>query len=191
MKFFDRNAQQYGQPTRDDLLQSLKPIETRYNGYRFRSRTEARWAVLLDTLGVKYEYEKEGFELICGSYLPDFWLPYPGHWNFSGYPGAGHWVEIKGTEPTQEELSRLLHLSLETKHSGHLFWGTPWNFKRYFVNRHGQYGWVCDIDEHCSSPEIGLLYRALIRFMDITSRATFDIAVSRSKSARFEFGENG
>lgn len=51
----------------------IKPIETIYNGYRFRSRLEARWAVFLDTLGVEYEYEPEGFELPNGKrYLPDF-----------------------------------------------------------------------------------------------------------------------
>lgn len=52
---------------------AIKPIETLYNGYRFRSRLEARWAVFLDSLGVKYEYEPEGFELPDGTrYLPDF-----------------------------------------------------------------------------------------------------------------------
>lgn len=51
----------------------IKPIETEYNGYRFRSRLEARWAVFFDALGVRYEYEPEGFELPSGKlYLPDF-----------------------------------------------------------------------------------------------------------------------
>lgn len=51
----------------------IKAIETVYNGYRFRSRLEARWAVFFDALGVKYEYEPEGFELPSGQwYLPDF-----------------------------------------------------------------------------------------------------------------------
>ena len=54
----------------------IKPIETRYKGYRFRSRTEARWAVFFDVLGVKWEYEPEGYHLgKAGEYLPDFWLP--------------------------------------------------------------------------------------------------------------------
>lgn len=75
---------------------SLKPIETHYNGYRFRSRLEARWAVFFDTLGVKYEYEKEGYDLgEAGYYLPDFWLP-----DFETF------VEIKGAEPTEAELER-------------------------------------------------------------------------------------
>jgi len=54
----------------------IKPIETIYNGYKFRSRLEARWAVFFDALGIKYEYENEGYDLgEAGLYLPDFWLP--------------------------------------------------------------------------------------------------------------------
>lgn len=50
----------------------LKAIQTRYAGYLFRSRLEARWAVFFDALGLKWEYEPEGFELPSGRYLPDF-----------------------------------------------------------------------------------------------------------------------
>lgn len=51
----------------------IKPIETIYKGYRFRSRLEARWAVFFDALGVEWEYEPEGFNLPSGrKYLPDF-----------------------------------------------------------------------------------------------------------------------
>lgn len=54
----------------------IKPIETIYNGYRFRSRLEARWAVFFDEAGIEYEYEPEGFVLGNGvRYLPDFYLP--------------------------------------------------------------------------------------------------------------------
>ena len=53
----------------------IKPIETYYNGYRFRSRLEARWAVFFDALDMKYKYEPEGFDLGDGEYyLPDFYL---------------------------------------------------------------------------------------------------------------------
>ena len=53
----------------------IKAIETIYKGYRFRSRLEARWAVFFDALGVRYEYEPEGFDLGNGMYyLPDFRL---------------------------------------------------------------------------------------------------------------------
>lgn len=64
----------------------IKAIETRYSGYLFRSRTEARWAVFLDTLHIRYDYEKEGFSFDGVGYLPDFWLP-----------DYSCWLEIKGT----------------------------------------------------------------------------------------------
>ena len=54
----------------------IKPIETEYNGYLFRSKLEAQWAVVFDSLGIRYEYEPEGFELENGTrYLPDFYFP--------------------------------------------------------------------------------------------------------------------
>jgi hypothetical protein len=53
----------------------LKPIETVYRGCRFRSRLEARWAVVLDACGIQWEYEAEGYDLDGVWYLPDFWLP--------------------------------------------------------------------------------------------------------------------
>lgn len=51
----------------------LKPIATLYDGCRFRSRLEARWAVLLNHLGARWQYEPEGY--VLGKdllYLPDF-----------------------------------------------------------------------------------------------------------------------
>jgi len=79
---------------------TYKAIETRYNGYRFRSRLEARWAVFLDALGVRYEYEKEGFELEdVGRYLPDFWLP-----------ELDLWLEVKGGEPNWNEIRKAQEL---------------------------------------------------------------------------------
>ena len=54
----------------------IKSIDTQYNGYKFRSRLEARWAVFFDALDIVYEYEPEGYQLENGEYyLPDFWLP--------------------------------------------------------------------------------------------------------------------
>lgn len=51
----------------------IKAIPTFYDGYWFRSKLEAKWAVFFNSLGVKYEYEPEGFILPDGSkYLPDF-----------------------------------------------------------------------------------------------------------------------
>lgn len=66
----------------------MKAIPTRYKGYNFRSRLEARWAVFFDALGIKWEYEPEGYELSDGTrYLPDFRLNLPS--------GLTTWIEVK------------------------------------------------------------------------------------------------
>lgn len=44
------------------VIMNIKPIETKYNGFRFRSRLEARWASFFDMIGLKYEYEVEGLK---------------------------------------------------------------------------------------------------------------------------------
>lgn len=79
----------------------ITAIETEYQGYRFRSRTEARWAVFFDALGLDWRYEVEGFDLgAAGWYLPDFWLP-----------ELQLWCEIKGAEPGDAELRKLQALA--------------------------------------------------------------------------------
>jgi hypothetical protein len=55
-----------------------KAIETKYKGYRFRSRLEARYAVFFDAIGLRWQYELEGFDLGGVWYLPDFFIP---DWN--------------------------------------------------------------------------------------------------------------
>ena len=92
--------------------------ETLYNSYRFRSRLEARWALFFDTLGVKYEYEKEGYwldEEKKQAYLPDFWLP-----------DQDCWVEIKGQKPTEVEEEKAKLLALHTGKPVYLFFGQVW-----------------------------------------------------------------
>lgn len=81
----------------------MKVIETVYQGYRFRSRLEARWAVFFDALGEPWEYEKEGYNLDGVWYLPDFWLP-----------RLHCFVEIKGEYPSLVELYKCQALSLST-----------------------------------------------------------------------------
>lgn len=56
---------------------TITPLETRYAGCRFRSRLEARWAVFFDKLGIKWEYEPQGYTVGPSrrAYLPDFRLP--------------------------------------------------------------------------------------------------------------------
>lgn len=81
-----------------------KAIETHYRGCRFRSRLEARWAVFLDALGVRWVYEREGYDLgPAGWYLPDFWLP-----------DLDSWLEIKPTTPKPDERAKMLALAQAT-----------------------------------------------------------------------------
>jgi hypothetical protein len=53
---------------------SIQPIETEYGGTVYRSRMEARWAVLFDYAGIGFQYEPEAYKLESGRYVPDFWL---------------------------------------------------------------------------------------------------------------------
>jgi hypothetical protein len=100
-----------------------KVIQTKYKGYHFRSRTEARWAVFFDKLGVKYEYEPEGFELPNGKcYLPDFYLP-----EF----GGGGYFEVKpDVENEQEWLDNLEQLAKLTGKNCFILNGVP-DYKYY------------------------------------------------------------
>ena len=56
-------------------MSDIRAIETSYDGCRFRSRLEARWAVFFNAAGIEWQYEPEGFILEDGSwYLPDFYI---------------------------------------------------------------------------------------------------------------------
>lgn len=50
----------------------LTPIPTLYAGYLMRSRLEARWAVFLTALRLRWRYEPEGYPCNGTGYLPDF-----------------------------------------------------------------------------------------------------------------------
>jgi hypothetical protein len=102
-----------------ELLQAgnrrqLKPIPTWYDGYHFRSRTEARYAVLWKACYWPYEYERQGFSLERGSYLPDFYLRQ-----------QGVWVEVKGVEPSFQEQDLCECLAVETRQPTIISWGQP------------------------------------------------------------------
>lgn len=87
-------------------MSDYKPIETHYNGYKFRSRLEARWAVFFDKVGIKYSYEPEGFKLSDGSlYLPDFYLP-----------ESKQFFEVKGVM-SEKDLHKIKQFIEDTNHS--------------------------------------------------------------------------
>lgn len=79
----------------------IKPIETVYNGYRFRSRLEARCGVLLNGMSKRYEYEPEGIEAPDGTkYLPDFYIP-----------DEGIYIEAKQERTGwEDDIKRMAHI---------------------------------------------------------------------------------
>lgn len=93
----------------------IRPIETHYKGYRFRSRLEARWAVYMDAAGIQWEYEPEGYELGGGfRYLPDFYLPQ-----------VNMFAEVKPTRLTRDELEKAWRLVRGTGSGCVFLIGTP------------------------------------------------------------------
>jgi hypothetical protein len=141
-------------------MSEIKAIETKYNGYHFRSRLEARWAVFFDTLGIKYEYEPEGFDLTeiwkkadpnadrlqahQVWYLPDFYLP-----------DYEYYLEIKATGTLESQLDSLDRCLLFGKQKPLLMIiGTPgFDYEVFEVSRSNEeyYGpWVFAQDRKCT-----------------------------------------
>lgn len=162
-----------------------RAIETRYKGRRFRSRLEARYAVLFDALGIEWDYEPEGFELGGGlRYLPDFFLHFDKPSARQG-PGAGYWVEIKPTTPTELELTKLVRLANQTHHHAVIICGSP-DTARTFCVDFGQ-TWARE-------PEDDWKYGSVLLFCTPAGGKfdpRFQTAIRAALSARFEFGENG
>jgi hypothetical protein len=179
-----------------------RAIETRYKGYRFRSRLEARWAVFFDALGLRWEYEPEGFELPSGRYLPDFYLP-----------DHRVWVEVKAAAPHSAELSKARDL-MEARREpvfvtcglpdaeGVLFYSytqlggefnscdmpAPFDLSESAMLEFVSYGGRPEIYSHDHSR------RVLIGETDAISRRVstkLSRALDAARGARFEFGESG
>ena len=163
-----------------------RAIETRYKGYRFRSRLEARWAVFFDHLGLRWDYEPEGFELPSGRYLPDFFI----HWEgpkserLQQFPTVGYWVEIKGAPPSAAELQRLSELATATKHNAYLLAHGPAHVR----------AWACWAGR--PAVEVVGLGLAWLAFVQCCPREAVGLreveaAVAAAMGARFEHGEKG
>jgi hypothetical protein len=187
-------------------------IETSYKGFRFRSRVEARWAVYLDTLGVDWLYEKEGFELPSGRYLPDFWIPCPSYHD----EHSGYWLEIKGADPTETELAKCMELAQITGHITLLVYGSP-TFEIFHtysfdpMRKDGKVVGVKKSNTKETDPNIQKLFDLLkydprkepfYSHFDLATRflhgqgkeydpKSLEEAIINARSARFEFGESG
>lgn len=91
-------------------------IPTWYKNTLFRSRLEARWAVFFETLGIRWEFELQGYDMDGTWYLPDFYLP-----EFNG----GTYVEVKPTRFTWDEDQKSIVLCEGSGHSVFKAEGSP------------------------------------------------------------------
>lgn len=152
----------------------MRVIETSYSGYKFRSRTEARYAVFFDALGEKWEYEKEGFDLDDRDfYLPDFWLP-----------RLETFVEIKGQKPTEDEIRKCRKLQFFTGNQVAIFSGLPMEKDGMlftFTNLNG--GEL--IESYCQ----WTINDGFVELSEYPEPSEMlDIAARRASEARFEHG---
>jgi hypothetical protein len=182
---------------------TIKPIETRYAGCRFRSRLEARWAVFFDALNLDWQYEPQGFELPSGRYLPDFYLPSIDAWfEVKGEPAG--WGDICATKAS--ELAQMTDKCVFIA-GGDI----PRNANQLMGNEHD---WMLMLapgnggDTHylwCLCPichEIGIEFDGRgervcdEKCTSVNKSRTYDhpiivAAYEAARSARFEFGESG
>ena len=165
-------------------MPELRSIETFYNGYRFRSRLEARWAVFFDEMGWQYEYEPQGLVLSDGRpYLPDFLLT-----------AARAWIEIKPQAPSQEE-RMTAHDFNRAGEWYNLFVGLPYAFSCFFVmdNDQEEYwspAWFCSVS-HEAAVTNGTYKFVFDPVLSVGDARRFQWAYDVAKSVRFEDGEYG
>lgn len=152
----------------------IKPIQTKYKGYLMRSRTEARWGVFFDSLGVKFSYEYEGYNLPdLGWYLPDFWLPKQPRLRTATY------IEIKGVLPTSVELEKAHSLSALLNSPALILSGIP-----------GEQDWFLYYDKYAFSSTKNYSRESWWSFIGMkTSKRQIEQAYEAARSARFEHGE--
>lgn len=174
----------------------IKPIETEYGGYKFRSRLEARWAVFFDAFGIKYEYEPEGFVFEDGTrYLPDFriYVRHRPRWNDEN---VDEWrpvyVEVKGVLSSNDE--HKIWLFSETEPIiivGDLpadsdEWFEQWNFDDHFNSFY-----YIDGDNYPAafSKKNGIPWICGPDHDEWDCGTSMDKALLKARQARFEHGE--
>jgi len=159
----------------------IQALNTKYLGYNFRSRLEARWAVFFTEMGLPFEYEPEGFDLDGVWYLPDFRVLYPD----KGTP-FWQWFEVKPDRIIPMSKDDRRKIELFSKHDSIIILDGPPAFKSYlggnmFGRESEGFGWLLwsykerpwidneDVFEHVLDCD----YRKYIS------------AISAAKSARF------
>lgn len=164
----------------------INAIETRHNGYRFRSRLEARWAVFFEAIKEPYLYESEGFKLRSviskGEhlepwetwYLPDFFLP-----------RKKMWVEIKPIQPTRDEKIRCEILCLNSRQDVVMLIGDPWLTNEYIFDK---WNWVPAFMSPKQTAEIQLEFTEFPPTYDAEGIA---LSFCQGFPCRFGLGDSG
>lgn len=185
-------------------MSEVSTIDTRYNGYRFRSRLEARWAIFFDQMGVTYLFEPEGFELGGVKYLPDFRLT-------EGVKVYGEtdrllnvWAEVKPSLILDEEdRQKLARFVQQTDSVALILSGDPEPGAKVKLIAHKANGgeWRASLVAwaELSDGEAGLLDLALLETIDqadkrlaverLTESPRLMAAYAAARDARFEYGE--
>lgn len=190
----------------------MKAIETKYKGYRFRSRLEARYAVFFDALGIRWDYEAEGYDLgKFGWYLPDFYLP-----------ELHAWVEIKGGAASEKEINKCLALfggkceksvatDLIALADMEVTWGILGNISAMADSVSDKQNIVSEVCSKVRNKEKVYLFEGLLDsgwlmtssgavkadplnalwFLAQASKPVMRDALISARSARFEYGERG
>lgn len=193
----------------------MKAIETKWKGYHFRSRLEARWAVFFNHLGLNWQYEPEGFEKDGEKYLPDFRVE---------FGAKTYWAEVKGDKDwLRNERAKLVNMLggdpiLPNMRNGLIILGdVPDAFHctlcvLVLTNTHGPVGldWMMVCGADWPLQEAGNLLRAFrpsagsgpledvpethLDFDPLTIHTPYgyrgvDAATTAARSARFEHGE--
>lgn len=175
-------------------MTDIKPIQTRYKGYHFRSRLEARWAVFFDALGLQWEYEPDGFDIpFVGRYLPDFRLTVPDIGDV--------FVEVKPTGTTEDGWSKAKKLSHYLDRDVLLLAGVPSPISHTLcfgsktkAKIESSRVWIfCDNEAVIDFQRHGFSF---VKFDDDylvnrTKSTAFLEAITAARSARFEHGQSG
>lgn len=114
-------------------------LETTVGGVTYRSRLEARWAIVFTMLGLRFQYEPTKLDIgLEKRYIPDFWLP-----------TQGCFIEIKPGHPSAVEEDRAKRCAVVTKRTTYIFGcGVP------AIGRDG-----APTFEDCTEPSVAHGYR--------------------------------
>lgn len=114
---------------------TIKSHETYYRNILFRSKMEVRWAVLFDSLKIKWNYEPYIYNVPVSDifpngtrYVPDFLL------------SSGTMVEVKPTDPSGEEIAKALAVLATRKKPFAFVIGNPLEGKEIILLSYSETG---------------------------------------------------